>query len=304
MKVVCITNDVEATTIQGEAYNEDMAIRIVLDALPKTLKLYRDLNIKATFFCLGSLIEKHPDIISLIEKDGHEIACHGWSHDGTRAFDSISLEEQIIDLKKAKSVIDSVASSSTISFRAPALRVNNNTARALVASGFKIDSSVSSQRLDAFMSLGLKNKLLWLVSPRGVYRTSSVNLAKVGDGDVIEVPVSAWGLPYISTLLRVSPVLTKLIRYLLYFETRHSDKKLINFLFHPGEIMKIQSDGNIIKRSNNPIIQFFSGYLRAKIKNRNFGDDCDALMRRELSFWKDKGYKFLTISEAVNMARI
>jgi peptidoglycan/xylan/chitin deacetylase (PgdA/CDA1 family) len=33
-------------------------------------------NQKATFFCLGWLADKHPDVIRSIHKQGHHIGCH------------------------------------------------------------------------------------------------------------------------------------------------------------------------------------------------------------------------------------
>lgn len=297
MKVVCITNDVEATTIQGGSFNDEVAKLIVNEGVPKTLRLYRDLGIKTTFFCLGSLIEKYPQIVKLIENEGHEIACHGWTHDGQQAFDILSLDKQIEHLELAKKTLETYTAKPVVSFRAPALRVNENTPIALEKSGFKYDSSISSQRIDAFMSLGVKSKLHWLLSPRSIYHTSPNNLAKKGDSKITEVPVSAFGLPYISTLIRISPFLTWVTRYLLYFETRRDNKKVVTFLFHPGEIMNHQVNTQLVKRSKNPIVQFFSGYLRAKLKNRNFGDKCEELMRREILFWQKKGYVFKRISD-------
>ena len=41
------------------------------------LKLY---NVKATFFCVGSLAEMHPDIVECIHKEGHLIANHSYEH--------------------------------------------------------------------------------------------------------------------------------------------------------------------------------------------------------------------------------
>ena len=62
-----------------------------------------------------------------------------------RAFDMLSYEEQVNGLKKAKTVIEGVAGR-VESFRAPMLRINEATVRALEEAGFKTDSSVASQR--------------------------------------------------------------------------------------------------------------------------------------------------------------
>lgn len=221
MKVVCITNDVEATSIFGEAYREDIAQNVAEVALPALLALYRKYNVKATFFCLASYIQKYPQIIEMIQADGHEVACHGFTHESNEAFDMLSYEEQLGCLKHSKEILDALAHEEVVSFRAPALRVNEYTPKALKDAGFRIDSSVAPQRLDAFMSLGSKRKLQWIGAPRTIYETANNNLARKGDSNITEVPVSAFGLPYISTLMRVSPFLNRLARMSVAVEANH-----------------------------------------------------------------------------------
>ncbi|MEQ1834319.1 MAG: polysaccharide deacetylase family protein, partial [Candidatus Eisenbacteria bacterium] len=44
------------------------------------LDLFRRAGVRATFFVLGSVAERHPELVRAIAADGHEIATHGWSH--------------------------------------------------------------------------------------------------------------------------------------------------------------------------------------------------------------------------------
>lgn len=46
----------------------------------KLLRIFADANVKATFFVLGHLAEKHPSLIKEISDSGHEIGTHGYSH--------------------------------------------------------------------------------------------------------------------------------------------------------------------------------------------------------------------------------
>ncbi|WP_347554247.1 polysaccharide deacetylase [Robbsia sp. KACC 23696] len=48
--------------------------------VPKMLELFRDLELKATFFITGWSVEAHPAMAEAIVKDGHEIAHHGFDH--------------------------------------------------------------------------------------------------------------------------------------------------------------------------------------------------------------------------------
>ena len=297
MKVCCITNDVEATTIQGDAYREDMAVRVVQEALPAVLSLYKKHGVRATFFCQGSMIEKHPEIVAMIEKEGHEVACHGWIHESDKAFDVLTYEEQVEHLRKAKKTIDALTKEPIVSFRAPALRVNNDTVRALRETGFTHDSSVASQRLDAFMSLGSKKKLLWIGAPRRVYETSDTLLARKGKSGITEVPVSAYGLPYISTLMRMSPCLTAITRRLLYWETKRENNKVICFLFHPAEANQPEKNIHAVRRAKNIVVHWITGVLRMQLKKRNIGPACLPLLEKEILFWKNRGYEFKTVKE-------
>ena len=76
------------------------------------------------------------------------------------------LKPHIKHLKESKAILEDLSGQEVISFRAPALRVNEDTHKALEESEYKIDSSVASQRFDMFMSFGGLKKLNWLTAPR------------------------------------------------------------------------------------------------------------------------------------------
>src|SRR5476649_1842507 len=46
----------------------------------KLLRILDETGAKATFFMLGYVAEKHPEIVKRIEAEGHEIGTHGFSH--------------------------------------------------------------------------------------------------------------------------------------------------------------------------------------------------------------------------------
>ena len=52
----------------------------VYDNTLHLLDLLAELNTAATFFCLGKVVQKFPNLIQRIHKNGHEIATHGLSH--------------------------------------------------------------------------------------------------------------------------------------------------------------------------------------------------------------------------------
>ena len=269
------------------------------NALPRLLDLYDKYNVRSTFFVLGSLAEIRPNIVRMIYARGQEVASHGYSHDYTKAFDVLSLEEQIAELKLSKDILEQIIGEEIVSFRAPALRVNEYTPLALIETGYKFDSSVAPQRLDAFMSLGSKKKRVWLKAPRMIYNTAEDNLARQGTSSIIEVPVSSYGVPYIGTVMRISPnFLTPITRQLLYWETNGTNKP-INFLFHPSEAVdELSEESVILNRSKSVLGHFFSDIVRSKLKMRNLNDNALILLEKELKFWAEKGGEFLQVKEA------
>ena len=138
-------------------------------------------------------------------------------------------EEQLNELKKAKAAIEGVAGK-IVSFRAPALRINEDTVRALEETGFRTDSSVCSQRFDGPFTFGSKRKLKWLFAPRRPYMLSYDSVVKPGDSEILEIPVSAFLFPYIGTMMRVSPLITRILRKYLYHESKNTGKPVVFLL--------------------------------------------------------------------------
>ncbi|MFG1298569.1 polysaccharide deacetylase family protein [Xanthobacter sp. V3C-3] len=50
------------------------------ETTPQLLQILRERNVKATFFVLGNMVAKHPEVLKMIADEGHEIGSHSWSH--------------------------------------------------------------------------------------------------------------------------------------------------------------------------------------------------------------------------------
>lgn len=99
-------------------------------------------NIKASFFCLGWLAEKHPDVIKRIDSMGHHIGCHSYQHQLTFRF---TPEEFRSDTDKAKKLIEDVIGKEVNAFRAPGFSITKNNLWALdvlIQLGFTYDCSL------------------------------------------------------------------------------------------------------------------------------------------------------------------
>jgi len=289
-----LTNDVETTSIANHCLSHEAGDLVLSQGMPRLLDLYKKYNVKSTFFFNGDIIQQHPHVVEMILEDGHEVASHGWVHDADKAFDVLSYSEQVRHLKLSKSMLEELSKKEVISFRAPALRINEDTAKALDETGFKIDSSVSSQRMDMFLSFGGLKKLNWFFAPRNPYFTVSDKLWKKGEGKVYEIPVSAMGLPYIGTTLRIIPVLTRITRYVLHLESILTGKPIV-FLTHPNEFIDEEiKDKKTKRRSSNFISYILGDILRRKLKLKNLGYRALPLYEGEIVFFKKKGYQFVT----------
>ncbi len=148
-----LINDVETTSIWNHCLSDKTGERVLKEGMPALLELYARYDVKSTFFFTGYIAKKFPEIVRMLLPYHHEVACHGMIHEVDKAFDILSFEEQITLLKRSKGILEDISGQEVISFRAPALRVNHDTPKALQAAGFKIDSSIAPQRADMFFRL-------------------------------------------------------------------------------------------------------------------------------------------------------
>ena len=116
--------------------------------LKEVNSLTHDLNnsltqkVHGTFFVLGWLAERYPDLIRRIKDEGHEIACHGYAH---KLIYHQSKEEFREDIRRAKGILEDIIGSEVIGYRAPSYSITNKSRWAfevLIEEGFKYDSSI------------------------------------------------------------------------------------------------------------------------------------------------------------------
>lgn len=292
-----ITNDVETTSILNHRLDNKTAAFVLKEGMPRLLELYAKYEVKATFFYTAHIAKLVPEVVKMVIPYGHEIGSHGYTHEVNQAFDILSFEEQKEHLHQSKAILEDISGQEVISFRAPAARVNNNTVQALLETGFKIDSSISSQRLDMFMSFGAIKKLNWLTAPRLPYFTDQQNIFKKGDSGLLEIPISAFGFPYIGTFMRIAPSLNRMTRRVLHLETKFNNRPFV-FLTHPNEfINEVRDTTDIERRGSNYISYLLGDVLRHKMKVKNLGSDALPFFERELQFFSKKDYKFMTCND-------
>jgi peptidoglycan/xylan/chitin deacetylase (PgdA/CDA1 family) len=88
------------------------------EVTPAVLDLLERADAKATFFCIGSRAEAHPDLVSSIRVRGHGIENHTYSHPNTFAFHGPrGMMSQIV---RAQEAIERSGGGRPLLFRAPA----------------------------------------------------------------------------------------------------------------------------------------------------------------------------------------
>ena len=261
--------------------------------LPRLLDLYARHDIKCTFYFTGTMCELLPDSVDLVKAYGHEIGCHSYSHAQDKALDVLSYEEQLNEIKKAKNLIESIAGRIE-SFRAPALRLNEDTVKVLEETGFTSDSSVCPQRFDGPLTFGAKRKLKWLVAPRKPYMISYDSIVKSGSSNILEIPISAAIFPFIGTTMRISPFITKILQKYLYHESKKTGKPVV-FLFHPNECLDIGNEIVTTRRTSNPVEYLFADVIRHKLKLKNLGQASLKLLDEVITSAKE--FEFVSAGE-------
>jgi polysaccharide deacetylase family protein (PEP-CTERM system associated) len=116
----------------------------------KILDLFRRFNVKATFYILGWVNERRPNLAREIAAAGHEIGCHGFGH---QRIHRQTPEQFRQDIRKARSILEDDAQMPVCCYRAPSFSVTKSTLWALdilYEEGFTIDSSIFPIRHDLY----------------------------------------------------------------------------------------------------------------------------------------------------------
>jgi polysaccharide deacetylase family protein (PEP-CTERM system associated) len=106
------------------------------------LELFDKTNCKATFFFLGFVAEKHPDLARRCVDLGHEVASHGSMHDRLHRMTPESMRQDVLNSKHR---LEDQTGQAVLGYRAPTWSITRETRWAvdvLAEAGFKYDASV------------------------------------------------------------------------------------------------------------------------------------------------------------------
>ena len=150
-----------------------IASRVVSNT-SRVIDLYAESGTKATFFILGWVAERHPDLIRRIVDGGHEVASHGYGHDRVT---TLTPEQFKSDLQHTKALLEAASGVAVRGYRAPSFSICKDNAWALQVladEGYAYSSSVAPFGTDHYG---------WPGFPRFAHRP-------VAGSDMIEVPVT------------------------------------------------------------------------------------------------------------------
>jgi len=122
---------------------------------------------RATFFALGWVAERQPDLLREIAARGHEIACHGYGHE---LIYEIGPERFREDVKRARAVIEDAIGARVEGYRAPSFSITERSLWALeilADEGFRFDSSIFPVRHHRYGIPDFPREPVRLVLPSG-----------------------------------------------------------------------------------------------------------------------------------------
>ncbi|TAD77578.1 MAG: DUF3473 domain-containing protein [Sphingomonadales bacterium] len=115
----------------------------VEDNVFRVIDLFAEADVRATFFTLGWVAKRHPNMIRRIVDAGHEVASHGYDH--ARVF-TFTRREFADDIRKARDIIEDCAGVAVTGYRAPSFSIDHRTPWAfaeLAEQGYAYSSSVA-----------------------------------------------------------------------------------------------------------------------------------------------------------------
>jgi polysaccharide deacetylase family protein (PEP-CTERM system associated) len=186
------------------------------------LRLFAEANVKATFFVLGWVTKRSPGLIREILSAGHEIACHGMSHQLVYKQDAATF---LAETREAKQRLEDLTGVKVRGYRAASYSITQHSMWAieiLENLGFDYDSSVFPVRHDVY---GVPD------APRFPYKTTN--------GKMLEVPLTTvdllgYRLPCGGGgYFRILPY--SMFRWALR-RVNTQDRQPAVFYFHPWEV--------------------------------------------------------------------
>jgi hypothetical protein len=212
--------------------------------VPRFLKFFKKLNVKANFFVVGSDFKniKNIKIAKKIISEGHRINSHTYYHDyglTKRNYNQVHL-----DIKKNQKILNKLFGIKNIIFRAPGYKMNGKIYQSLKNNGVQYSSSVMPSTLYSFIkNLTILKNLIFFKKSKSLI-DYSFNLFQKKNAyihkqtKIIEIPISTipvFQIPFTGTFLSLGDeFLFNLSKNIII------KKKNINLEFHGIDLIDFE----------------------------------------------------------------
>ena len=118
--------------------------------IDRILALLDEHDTEATFFTLGWIAERYPQLVRRIASQGHEVASHGYGHERASDLDEVAFSA---DIRRAKGVLEDLTGSEVLGYRAPSFSIGQANLWAfdsLARAGHRYSSSIYPIRHDHY----------------------------------------------------------------------------------------------------------------------------------------------------------
>ena len=139
----------------------------------RILDLFAEYQVKGTFFTLGWVAERYPDLVRKIVASGHELASHGWEH---IRVSTQTPEEFRRDIERTRKLLQDLSGEPVLGYRAASYSIGAGEAWAweqLARAGYRYSSSIVPIRHDLYGIPG---------APRFAFDTAG--------GQLLEIPIT------------------------------------------------------------------------------------------------------------------
>ena len=144
----------------------------------RLLELLARFGYRGTFFTLGCVAERRPEVGKAIAGAGHEVASHGWGHARVTTLTADQFRDEV---RRSKALLEDLAGAPVLGYRAPSYSIVPGREWALdvlIEEGYRYDSSLFPVRRRGYGYPGAPRAPSWL--QRGAGRLYEVPPATVG----------------------------------------------------------------------------------------------------------------------------
>lgn len=189
----------------------------------RVLALFASHGVRATFFILGWIAERHPGLVRRIAEAGHEIASHGWEHVQVNRQTPDAFRQ---DVRRTRLLLEDIGGQPVAGYRAASFSIGRDTLwahRVLREEGYLYSSSIYPIRHDLY----------------GMVEAPRFPFMPLGAEGVVELPVTAASVAGVRLpcggggYFRLLPY--ALSRWAIRRVNR-TDHRSCVFYFHPWEI--------------------------------------------------------------------